>query len=213
MCEVVCGCVSLPLTASHRLCLCLCLCLCLSLALCLDLPLHHTQTCFWITEAMYKQWKQDPSSVHASWRAFFELEGRGYGKGTSYTPPPGMNAATPVASSDVPGDMSLDDILFHVKVRAALRNAIMILWRVKSFAPCLLPSCPSHPSSPPTFPIPLHAPLHRLSASSVRMRCAATTLRTLTRSVFCTRTLTATSHPSSSSTTTSFPRPTSTRRL
>lgn len=70
---------------------------------------------------MYEQWKQDPSSVHASWRAFFELEGRGYGKGTSYTPPPGMNAATPVASSDVPGDMSLDDILFHVKVERLIR--------------------------------------------------------------------------------------------
>ncbi|EGD77803.1 2-oxoglutarate dehydrogenase [Salpingoeca rosetta] len=71
-------------------------------------------------EAMHEEWKKDPNSVHASWRKFFELEGKGYGKGASYTPPPGMNAATPL-SPEIAGDMSLNDILAHVKVERLIR--------------------------------------------------------------------------------------------
>eukprot|EP00043_Microstomoeca_roanoka_P016137 m.163883 g.163883 ORF g.163883 m.163883 type:complete len:1002 (+) comp16396_c8_seq1:253-3258(+) len=70
-------------------------------------------------EAMYEAWKQDPNSVHASWRAFFSLEESGTGKGLSFTPPPGMNNATPVTTTAA--SMSLDDILAHVKVERLIR--------------------------------------------------------------------------------------------
>lgn len=48
---------------------------------------------------MYEAWLKDPNSVHASWRAVFQNETRGIGKGASYTPPPALLGATSTVSS------------------------------------------------------------------------------------------------------------------
>jgi 2-oxoglutarate dehydrogenase E1 component len=75
-------------------------------------------------EAMYEAWRKDPNSVHVSWRTFFENEEAGYGKGTSYTSPPSMLKATPLAAATggvPPQPSSESDILFHIKVERLIR--------------------------------------------------------------------------------------------
>ena len=64
---------------------------------------------------MFEAWQQDPSSVHASWRALFNNETHGLGKGQSYTPPPGFTQAAPAAmgSTTLPSDGAIYD---HIKV-------------------------------------------------------------------------------------------------
>lgn len=79
---------------------------------------------------MFEQWSQDPQSVHPSWRTFFELENKGFGKGLSYTPPPGMNKATPLPQ--VASSMSLDDIQAHVKVIGFLLDATLPIYHLLS---------------------------------------------------------------------------------
>jgi hypothetical protein len=77
-------------------------------------PLCPTNLFLWCAEAMYEAWQQDPSSVHASWRALFNNESHGLGKGQSYTPP-GYTppAASAVSSSEAPHDGAIYD---HIKV-------------------------------------------------------------------------------------------------
>ena len=51
---------------------------------------------------MYYSWKEDPSSVHASWRSVFSRMDAGALPGQSFVPPPSLNAGQSLASSAVP---------------------------------------------------------------------------------------------------------------
>merc|ERR1719482_863973 len=53
-------------------------------------------------EDMYYQWKDDPSSVHASWRSVFARMDAGALPGQSFVPPPSINAGASLSSAVVP---------------------------------------------------------------------------------------------------------------
>jgi 2-oxoglutarate dehydrogenase E1 component len=65
-------------------------------------------------EEMYKHWRQDPSSVHASWAAYFSGLDKGLGP-NAFTPPPRL-VASPADGAPAlhgGGGAELDD---HLKV-------------------------------------------------------------------------------------------------
>ena len=56
-------------------------------------------------EDMYEAWKEDPSSVHASWRSVFESADAGAPPGATFAPPPTINAGQSlVAAAEARGD-------------------------------------------------------------------------------------------------------------
>jgi 2-oxoglutarate dehydrogenase E1 component len=66
-------------------------------------------------EEMYRNWKQDPKSVHASWNAYFSGMEHGLPSAKAFQPPPGL--ITPPADGApalyAGGGSELDD---HLKV-------------------------------------------------------------------------------------------------
>lgn len=67
-------------------------------------------------EAMYEAWKENPKSVHASWRAYFEGEAKGLPAAQVFSAP---GQAAPAATSS---DASEASILAHYKVENLIRN-------------------------------------------------------------------------------------------
>lgn len=76
-----------------------------------------TGTNAYYAEEMYKYWKQDPSSVHASWQAYFSGLDKGLPSASAFQPPPDYTGV-PVAADGAPtlsvGSGALTD---HLKVR------------------------------------------------------------------------------------------------
>lgn len=68
-------------------------------------------------EEMYKHWRQDPSSVHVSWDAYFRGLDKGLPSSVAFQPPPSL-VAPPTdgapALHATSGGAELDD---HLKVR------------------------------------------------------------------------------------------------
>ena len=67
-------------------------------------------------EEMYRHWKQDPKSVHASWDAYFSGMDKGLPSASAFQPPPNL---VPYPAGGAPalhagGGAELDD---HLKVR------------------------------------------------------------------------------------------------
>lgn len=75
---------------------------------------------------MYKNWKQDPKSVHVSWAAYFGGLDKGMQSKDAFSPPPSMSGSIPAPADGSPhlaveGDKDVTDYLkvnriplFHV---------------------------------------------------------------------------------------------------
>eukprot|EP00051_Salpingoeca_urceolata_P027485 m.481673 g.481673 ORF g.481673 m.481673 type:complete len:1016 (-) comp22278_c0_seq1:65-3112(-) len=106
-----------------------------------SLQVHKRQTSSFLngtatsyTEAMYESWKEDPTSVHVSWRAYFEAEQQGldyqspptlgssphHAARPTYTFPSGYTAA-PAAPVAAQGQVSYQEITDHLKVENLIR--------------------------------------------------------------------------------------------
>ena len=68
-------------------------------------------------DEMYKAWRQDPSSVHASWQAYFNALEKGLPSDQAFRPPPSLEAMPALVGGthhiQVHGDQDLSD---HLKV-------------------------------------------------------------------------------------------------
>lgn len=66
-------------------------------------------------DEMYKAWRQDPSSVHASWQAYFSGLDKGLPSDQAFRPPPSLEVMPALVgeSIQVQGDQDLSD---HLKV-------------------------------------------------------------------------------------------------
>jgi 2-oxoglutarate dehydrogenase E1 component len=77
-------------------------------------------------EEMYRQWRQDPSSVHASWRAYFSGLDKGLPSYNAFQPPPSLLPApadgAPALHSS--GGAELDD---HLKASACFSRESVAL--------------------------------------------------------------------------------------
>lgn len=77
-------------------------------------------------EEMYRHWREDPSSVHASWATYFSGLDKGLG-GNAFTPPPRL-VAPPAdgapALTGIGGDSELD---IHLKVCTTKKAIILLL--------------------------------------------------------------------------------------
>ena len=71
-------------------------------------------------EEMYKCWREDPKSVHASWAAYFGAMDKGVRSQDAFTPPPGF-ANVPQAEGGAPSlhvGQGNQDLTDHLKVRS-----------------------------------------------------------------------------------------------
>jgi len=68
------------------------------------------------TEEMYKYWRQDPKSVHASWDAYFSGLEKGIPGGQAFQAPPSLVARPTDGAATLhgPAGQELND---HLKVR------------------------------------------------------------------------------------------------
>ncbi|VDM38709.1 unnamed protein product [Toxocara canis] len=82
-------------------------------------------------EQMYEQWRVDPSSVHASWAAYFQNVEKGLAPGQAYQPPPTLMSAGMAAPVAVGATMSaiapsagasIKEITDHLKVQLLIRS-------------------------------------------------------------------------------------------
>lgn len=69
---------------------------------------------------MYEAWKQNPSSVHKSWDAFFRNATSGAGPGEAYSPPPSLSTAGR-ATHTQHSSVSMSNITEHLNVQALIR--------------------------------------------------------------------------------------------
>ncbi|BEI85369.1 hypothetical protein CcaverHIS002_0507700 [Cutaneotrichosporon cavernicola] len=76
-------------------------------------------------EEMYRDWKNDPKSVHASWQAYFSGLDKGLPSASAFTPPPGLqsgeNVLEPMGGAptlDVKGSGAVSD---YLKVQLLVR--------------------------------------------------------------------------------------------
>ena len=65
---------------------------------------------------MYKNWKQDPKSVHVSWAAYFGGLDKGMQSKDAFSPPPSMSGSIPAPADGSPhlaveGDKDVTDYL------------------------------------------------------------------------------------------------------
>ncbi len=70
---------------------------------------------------MHEAWRADPNSVHASWRAFFQNEAKGLGKGRSYTSPIYLPLGAALPQAKAAGATGADNVL--------VRRAIQLQYR------------------------------------------------------------------------------------
>ena len=64
-------------------------------------------------DEMYRLWKQDPNSVHASWNVYFSGLAKGLPSSQAFTPPPRLLPTDGVTPALHAGQGELDD---HLKV-------------------------------------------------------------------------------------------------
>jgi 2-oxoglutarate dehydrogenase N-terminus len=77
-------------------------------------------------EEMYRHWRQDPASVHASWDAYFSGLEKGLGSNAFQPPPKFLPAPADGAPAlHASGGAQLDD---HLKVRAG--GSFWFLWKL-----------------------------------------------------------------------------------
>jgi len=74
-----------------------------------------------LTNRMYRNWKQDPKSVHVSWATYFGGLDKGIPSKDAFSPPPGLSSSMPVPADgspqlDVEGNKDVTD---YLKVRVA----------------------------------------------------------------------------------------------
>lgn len=77
-------------------------------------------------EEMYRHWKQDPKSVHASWDVYFSGMAKGLDSPRAFQPPPNL---VPAPADGAPalhasGGAELDD---HLKVRHSCSHTSFVL--------------------------------------------------------------------------------------
>lgn len=64
-------------------------------------------------EEMYRHWRQDPTSVHASWDVYFSGLDKGLPSSKAFSPPPSLFPAHVGPALHIGGGAELDD---HLKV-------------------------------------------------------------------------------------------------
>ncbi|ODV95231.1 hypothetical protein PACTADRAFT_57825 [Pachysolen tannophilus NRRL Y-2460] len=74
-------------------------------------------------DEMYEAWKQDPSSVHVSWNAYFKNMDNGVAPSKAFVAPPNL---VPTPEAGIPGLMTeganySDDIMIHLKTQLLVR--------------------------------------------------------------------------------------------
>ena len=111
-------------------------------------------------EEMYRLWRQDPKSVHASWDVYFSGMDKGLPSYKAFQPPPTIAPADGAPALHAHGGTELDD---HLKVRICM----VFFWGCAQLQ---------------------RARRARSNSSSAHTKCAATTLPTSTPSVSSTRT-------------------------
>lgn len=73
-------------------------------------------------EAMYKSWKEDPKSVHASWNAYFSGLDKGLDSTQAFQPPPTLlNVPSPVGGAPTLHVQGGQDLTDHLKVQLLVR--------------------------------------------------------------------------------------------
>ncbi|CEP21142.1 KGD1 [Cyberlindnera jadinii] len=74
-------------------------------------------------DEMYDAWKKDPSSVHASWNAYFKNLDGNVPASQAFIPPPTLvpNPSDGVVSVVPTGSVGNDDVLLHLKVQLLVR--------------------------------------------------------------------------------------------
>ena len=76
-------------------------------------------------EEMYRLWRQDPKSVHASWDVYFNGMDKGLPSFKAFQPPPTIAPADGAPALHAHGGAELDD---HLKVRVcALKDMYRVL--------------------------------------------------------------------------------------
>lgn len=78
---------------------------------------------------MYRHWKTDPKSVHASWAAYFEGLDKGIPSSSAYTPPPGFIGAASGAIQPAEGAPQMQvegqgDVSDYLKVSGVVLVAL-----------------------------------------------------------------------------------------
>ena len=86
-------------------------------------------------EEMYRHWRQDPQSVHASWAAYFSGMDHGLPSAKAFHPPPGLISppADGAPALHAIGGAELDD---HLRVRLAFFVSLSFLTRSRSNSWC-----------------------------------------------------------------------------
>lgn len=86
-----------------------------------------TNNAYYIEE-MHRRWKQDPSSVHASWDVYFSGLDKGIPSESAYRPPPTLmplpQDAPPIDADSLSAGESVDD---HLKVSVCFRRSLSSL--------------------------------------------------------------------------------------
>ncbi|ORY33742.1 Thiamin diphosphate-binding protein [Naematelia encephala] len=77
-------------------------------------------------EEMYRNWKQDPKSVHVSWAAYFGGLDKGLPSSSAYTPPPGFIGASSGVPTPADGSPKMEvsgggDVTDYLKVQLLVR--------------------------------------------------------------------------------------------
>nr|XP_018263955.1 oxoglutarate dehydrogenase (succinyl-transferring), E1 component [Kwoniella dejecticola CBS 10117]OBR86113.1 oxoglutarate dehydrogenase (succinyl-transferring), E1 component [Kwoniella dejecticola CBS 10117] len=78
------------------------------------------------TEEMYRLWKQDPKSVHASWAVYFAGLDKGLPSSSAYSPPPGFIGAASSVPTAADGSPRMNvegsgDVTDYLKVQLLIR--------------------------------------------------------------------------------------------
>jgi 2-oxoglutarate dehydrogenase complex dehydrogenase (E1) component-like enzyme len=85
----------------------------------LTMPRSTSHLCIcgqWLMNRMYKNWKQDPKSVHVSWATYFGGLDKGMQSKDAFSPPPSLSGSMPVPADGSPqlaveGDKDVTDYL------------------------------------------------------------------------------------------------------
>lgn len=64
---------------------------------------------------MYRNWKQDPKSVHVSWAAYFQGLDKGMPSSSAFTPPPGFIGAASSSTGQALDVQGSGDVTEYLK--------------------------------------------------------------------------------------------------